>query len=180
MAASYSVGDQILDPSNVNNPLDSIGRLHNEGLSYIESKLESAYFTSEEQILDSIQKWTSNFVSLKGLQHSQSISNYSSEVELLTYSGVAQLLQIEEVSVDFLDALAAANSVVEDYPITEVADQIRILEGALNTSDLPANEQMVLNCFFSVLRHSSAYWAQCFDNLDSPWFNQNSPILGTY
>lgn len=167
----------VSDPSNPNNPLDSIGRLHNEGLIYIESKCSSTTFADKGQILDSVHMWTSAFVSKTEDQFPIVGATNPTELELLTYPKLVEELGQEGFSSEFFAIWDSAIQTVAGSPLYEVCGSILALENSLDFNSLHPDERIALYHFFSVLRYSSVYWESRFRDIDSPWWNQNGPLF---
>jgi hypothetical protein len=168
----------LIDPSNINNPYDSVGIDHNECMAYMGS-YQGYDFTDSASAVNSFKNAFISYEASKGrimtVEEKQNFfqpqlyktfneaciaNNYSQELKTFVYAIRAQVVREDSTLADILAVIAEIKSVETSI---------------LNSTTLSNFEKQTLLCYASICRYSStnSWQTKNYPN-NSTWYNNSS------
>jgi hypothetical protein len=170
-------------PENESNPYDFVGKLHNEGLTYLVVHAQN-YYINNELNRDSFKYYSDQYytsIAAKYIDSMYSQNNsedsinvflnrfntgifYSLLSDVSTNLTVSQRFYFDQISSEidsFSNFLAFKSSIIQ-------------IENAIMASSLPENDKMVLLMGTAVSRYSAHYWSTVSIESIRDYFNDNN------
>lgn len=154
----------IIDPTNTNNPYDSVGINHNNYLDLVFTEIFNKYGNPNELEVDLIKKETESIILEEGLCSSEFLEITSD------YIDVSRIIDEDDVFFEnLMDSELSADTklyiqqLLSQYDISypELDSFIRNKEDLIiNDGSIQEEEKVILLSFTSVFRHSSFYWKE--------------------
>jgi hypothetical protein len=153
---------------NPNNPYDSTGYLHNEGLDYYALRSDRSTFTNLNDALGYIDDLTNPFFALHDMSYGtkyerinyldtifhQSAEDYSSITNYMASKYSTMLTEkLQEV-------LWVLSTHAEDHNITSICSEIKSIENGVAVSLLASMEKKIFFRTSAVAKFSSTYWIE--------------------
>lgn len=154
----------IVNPSNPDNPMDSFGIIHNEGIHYIYNHLSSL---TSQNIIEIAQNLT------RDLYSDNSINLFDS-IKLINTNGIFMNWQVgykpNESNIEKLHKKGLISDLCKNYllelesialinkDLEELIKKCKNIENEILASNVSSQEKNILLGSASVLRYSAAYW----------------------
>jgi len=167
-----------VDPSNPNNPVDSIGEIHNE-------LLDAIAFNEGFDTLDIMDFLFEYVVEEKGWEVDEKLSNSSADSMVNVIWEYCIEVDLEEDFTGLIDEFSTAfaysqtltnhleslfsllDYAREDVPISDLIDSIIVKEDLFSTAVVTASESLIFYGTASILRYSAAYWEAVIEDESS-------------